>query len=269
MLSKGYAFPSSFSLKRARADTMRLQRHLCEWFDEIPGKLLLEQEKQCLAKILPGLFGYYLVQIGYFGCLPDVVANARIRNYIVVTEEAEGDGDTALIKGEISRLPIATDSVDAVLMPHSLDFSLDPHQVLREAERVLIPEGRVVIVGFNPASLWGMWHLSRRRSRVFPWDTQFLPLRRLLDWLSLLGFDVERVHQLMYRPPLRTERLMRRLAFLERAGGHWWPLKGGVYVVEAVKRVSTLTPVDPLWKRAPFDVLGARTAEPTTRQGHQ
>ncbi len=249
---------------------MRLQRHLCEWFNDTPGKFLLEQEQRCLGELLPDLFGYYLVQMGHFGCLPDAMGRTRIRTCVVVSEEgtADGGGGPTFVTGDISRLPIKSDAVDAVLMPHSLDFSLDPHQVLREAERVLIPEGRIIVMGFNPASLWGMWHLLRRRSGVFPWDTQFLPLRRLLDWLSLLGFDIESVHYLMHRPPLRSEGLMRRLSFLENGGGHWWSLKGGVYVVQAVKRVSTLTPVEPLWKKAPFDVFGARSAEPTTRHSH-
>ena len=138
--------------------------------------------------------------------------------------------------------------------------------MLREADRILIPEGRLIILGFNPWSLWGLWRIFRRRSGRVPWCGRFLSLGRVTDWLSLLGFDVETIGSLMFRPPLRHKGLMNRFAIMERLGAHWWPIMSGVYLLVAVKRVSTLTPLKPGWK-LPTSSLGGRAIEPTTRNG--
>ena len=99
--------------------------------------------------------------------------------------------------------PIAADSVDAVLLPHTLEFAEDARQVLRETERVLIPEGRLVVIGFNAFSMWGAWRLVRRGQGRVPWCGNFLTPFRISDWLSLLGFDVEMQEMMMFRPPWR------------------------------------------------------------------
>ena len=166
--------------------------------------------------------------------------------------------------GDARQLPVATDSVDAVLMPHTLDFSPKPHQVLREAERVLIAEGRLIILGFNPWSLWGLWRLVHRGPSRIPWCGHFLAMRRLHDWLRLLGFKIEQTRHLMFRPPFGGRRMMTQLEFMERLGQHFWSPLSGVYVVQAVKRVSNPKPVGLAWK-ARARLLGGRVAEPTTR----
>lgn len=237
---------------------------LCDWFNTIPGSLLLEQEKECLEQLLPGLFGYHLVQVGFMGCLPDSDKVVRTRNSVVVSEGEVGNGRGLKIRGKATSLPIATDTVDVVLLPHTMDFSRDPHQVLREAERILIPEGRIIIIGFNPISLWGAWRLIRKRSGKVPWNGQFVSQHRLRDWLSLLGFEVEIHRELMYLPPLRRAGILQKLGFMESMGKRWWPILGAVYVVQAVKRVSMLTPIEPRWK-ARASVLQGRAVEPAPR----
>jgi SAM-dependent methyltransferase len=160
-------------------------------------------------------------------------------------------------------LPIATDSVDAVFLPHTLEFSADAHQVLRETERVLIPEGRVVVIGFNALSLWGARRLAGGGRGRVPWCGKFLTPYRIGDWLSLLGFDIELQEMMMFRPPWRRA-LLQQLSFLDSMGRRFWPVLGGVYAIRAVKRVSTLTPLRPSWKsRRP--VLAGGAVEPTTR----
>ncbi len=165
-------------------------------------------------------------------------------------------------------LPFASDSIDVVLLSHTLDFSPDPHPLLREVERVLIPEGKLIILGFNPFSLWGAWRLFRLRRRNIPWCGRFLSLSRLDDWLSLLGFEVQQVKRMMFIPPLQQSGLIRQLAIVERLGRRYWPMLSGSYVVQAVKRVSTLTPIEPAWKLG-SRVLGGSVIEPTTRTSSQ
>ena len=232
------------------------------WFREPAGQVVLDQECECLTKMLADVFGYYLVQIGSLGCEPQLAAASRIRNHVVISQSSGSDEN--VVSAAATRLPVANDAVDAVVLPHTLDFSEDPRQVLREVERILIPEGRLIILGFNPWSLMGAqrWIPGRRKS--IPWSGDFLPLRRIQDWLSLLGFDIEETRVLMFRPPLRRKGLMSRMKFVESLGSRWWPVFGGIHAVRAVKRVSTLTPIARRWK-SPSRLIGDGVIEPTTR----
>jgi len=233
-------------------------------FDEMPGRLLLEREIACLEGLLARCFGYYLLQAGYPGGQPGYLLASRISKHVVVDRLGPVPGLALKVQGELECLPVAGDCIDAVLLHHTLEFSRDPHQVLREAERVLIPEGRILVVGFNPWGLWRWWRGLRRSPGCLPWRRRSLSQKQVQDWLSLLGFDVELSQPLMFRPPLTNPWLMQSLAFLERLGGRWWPGLSGVYVLQGVKRVSTLTPIKPAWP-ARSRVMRGGAIEPTAR----
>lgn len=243
------------------------QQQLHEWLQQSPGQVLLEQEQSCLEQIFPELFGYHLIQLGGGSFDFDLSAVSHFRSHTVLDTSVQSQALASYVQADPLKLPISSDAIDAVLMPHTLDFAVDPHQVLREVERVLIPEGRVVILGFNPLSLWGGWHLFNKSSDAIPWQGHFLGLRRINDWLSLLGFDVEVTRHLMFRPPLRRQKMMAQLKYMERMGQRFWPLLSSAYVVQAVKRVSTTTLVGPIWKRK-ASLLGGRIVEPTTRESN-
>jgi len=151
---------------------------------------------------------------------------------------------------EFDALPFPDASIDLVVLPHSLELARDPHLTLREVERVLVPEGRVVIAGFNPASLWGLRQRAGRARRgvglgrgaassglFLPRAGDFLGYWRLRDWLRLLGFEVEGGHFGCWRPPLNSQRWLDRFAWMDPVGERWWPVLGAVYTVMAVKRV--------------------------------
>jgi SAM-dependent methyltransferase len=142
------------------------------------------------------------------------------------------------IEGNSNELPFASESIDLLVLPHVLEFAADPHQILREVERVLRPEGRLIISGFNPASLWGMrQYLSRLiGSPYLPRDGQFISLLRIKDWLQLLNFSLDRGHFGCYKLPLSSESGMARMDFMEPAGNRWWPIFGAVFLVSAIKR---------------------------------
>ncbi len=150
------------------------------------------------------------------------------------------EGAPLSLRCDFEALPIASNSLDLVVLPHALELAHDPHQTLREVERVLVPEGRVVIAGFNPASLWGLWqrmgHWGVSSAMVLP-QGDFIAYGRLRDWLRLLGLEVEAGFFGGYRPAVRTELSWDRLAWMERAGERWWPVLGAVYFLVAVKRV--------------------------------
>ncbi len=250
--------------KRFCKSEQDLARGMREWFGQQPGLSYLEQEKASLNELLPKLFGYYLIQLGMAESLDDIMQECRIGSCLVLATDKSSDPVRIDAQVSIPHLPIASDSVDAVLLPHTLDFTPNPHQVLREAERILIPEGRIIISGFNPWSIWGLYRLMLQHRGRVPWCAQFISLFRLQDWLRLLNFNVEIIKPVMYRPPLKSEALLSKLQFLENANPKYFSFVSAGYVVQAVKRVTTLTPIRPGWKKK-TRVLGGKLIEPTTR----
>ena len=159
---------------------------------------------------------------------------------------------------DFAALPFPANSLDLVVLPHTLEMDADPHATLREVERVLVPEGRVVICGVNPASLWGLRqrraHLYRRLGfgeLFLPREGEFIGYWRLRDWLRLLSFEVESGRFGCYRPALVSQHWLERLQWMDRAGARWWPIFGAVYFLVAVKRVRAMRLIGPAWKAAP------------------
>ena len=215
---------------------------LREWFADILGTALLEQEQTALDAILQDLFGYYLLQLGWV--VPrDILTESRIRMRMVMDVDPPQGMDYPHAVAVPEMVPVQGDSLDVVVLQHTLEFARDPHEVLREVDRMLIPEGHVIIVAFNPWSLWGVWRLVRRRSRRFPWCGRFLSVTRMKDWMGLLGFDTVQVVPVFFRPPIGHQGSMRRLSFMEKAGLRGWPILAGVNIIVAQKRMATLTPI--------------------------
>lgn len=218
-----------------------------------------------LDAMLPNLFGYYLLQVGSLSD-PQSVSASRIRSRVCVVEgHIPRDEGCSAIVGSPQELPVATDSVDVVLLQHVLEFQHSPHDALREAERVLVPEGHLVLAGFNPYSLFGLWRMTGRQRASPPWSGRFVSLTRVKDWLALLGLEPTEARMAFFRPPFSRPALLRRLRRVESVGARFWPYAGGVYVVVARKRVATLTPIKPRWvpRRS---LVGIRVAEPTARR---
>ena len=236
-----------------------LEQSLVEWFAALPGSRVLAHERDALSAMVGDLFGYQLLQLGHLGNDLDHLSACPIRRKTLIGHR-DGMAGSDVIVADAQFQQVAADSVDAVILAHTLDFSPDPHLVLREAERVLIPEGRVIVIGFNPFSLWGIWRLFGRWRGTVPWCGQFLSYPRLNDWLTLMGFGIERMDVMEFRPPTRSV----RLDAVERLGRRVWPMLAGVYIVRAVKRVSRITPLPQ--RRATLKVLGPRAIEPTVRE---
>lgn len=255
---------------------------LQEWLQTPPGQYLLEWERAQFDLAVADLFGYNALQLG----LPELWAlktNRMPHRWLALPEEAveseegflqpaagvglptpAGSVDASAPKVALvtdsAALPFPSGTLDLVVLPHTLELSADPHHVLREVERVLVPEGRVVISGLNPASLWGLrqgrGHMAGRvgvsafgASRLYlPEVGDFIGPWRLRDWLRLLSFEVESDRYGCYRPAVRTEKWLQRNAWLDKAGAKWWPVFGAVYFVVAVKRVRGMRLLGPAWK---------------------
>jgi SAM-dependent methyltransferase len=215
---------------------------LAQWLATPQGQYVIDWERDRLDNIVADIFGYNAVQLGLPAC--DFLRANRI-----ALRFCAGAGQGVALAADLGQLPLATASIDLVVMPHVLEFASDPHQILREVERVLMPEGHVIICGFNPFSLWG---LRRRFSgKGAPWDGHYLSLPRIKDWLALLGFEANRGCFGCYSPPATQRKWLNRFAFMEKAGDRWWPIAGGVYIIQAVKRVQGMRLVTPSWRTAP------------------
>jgi SAM-dependent methyltransferase len=189
------------------------------------------------------VFGFRAVQVG----LPEV--DFLRQNRIPFRFSLALEPGAALAADPL-QLPLASQSVDLVTLPHVLEFHPSPHEVLREVERVLVPEGHVVISGFNTASLWrARQAFTFGKERATPWDAKFIGLLRLREWLRLLGFELNGGMFGCYAPPFAKRAWLERFAFMEKAGARWWPITGGIYVVRAVKRVQAMRLVTPAWRK--------------------
>jgi SAM-dependent methyltransferase len=237
-------------------------------------------ETEQLGRLVVDMFGYYALQLGFLEL--DALQANRMPHRIRVSlgassarEAEQGARSPDLLVSGFEELPLESQSVDLVVLPHQLEFSAAPHQILREADRVLRPEGRLVVVGMNPLSLWGLRQsLSRRPFTPFlPPTGQLIGIPRLRDWMKLLSFEIDSGHYGCYAPPCRTQKWLDRMQFLENAGDRWWPICGAVYMVSAVKRVRGMRLIGPAWKRraspkaAPAVAVSGRTISGRTISG--
>lgn len=210
-----------------------------QWLASPPGRYLMAREQQYFDNAVVDIFGYHALQLGLQQI--DLLQSSRIPLRV----HAGPHGDVGL-RTDFRDLPIESNSVDLMVLPHTLEFSGHPHQVVREVARVLRPEGHVVISGFNPLSLWGMRRgIGTKRS--FPWSGQFIRLPRVKDWFALLGLEIVAGSMTCYVPPCTEQKWLDRFGFMEKAGDRWWPIAGGVYFLQAIKRVRGVRLIMPKW----------------------
>lgn len=233
-----------------------------DWLATAPGQYLLAWERTQMAAAVADVFGFHALQLG----LPELdalEANRMPHRWLATQTATQANFQPGLAGGRVAlvtdfaALPFASGSLDLVVMPHALELAADPHGALREVARVLVPEGRVVIAGLNPVSLWGLRqrraHLYRRLGfgRLYLPDAgEFIGYLRLRDWLRLLNLEIEVGHFGCYRPALVSAPWLQRFAWMDSVGARWWPILGAVYFLVAVKRVHGMTLLNPAWKPA-------------------
>ena len=233
---------------------------LSGWFTTPQGAYVLDWERAQFDSAVDDVFGFRAVQIG----LPEVdfLRQNRINFRFSLALEPG-----ASLAADPLQVPLASQSVDLVVLPHVLEGHDNPHEVLREAERVLMPEGHIVISGFNTLSLWRLRQIfTRRRHADAPWDARYIGLLRLRDWLRVLGFELNGGMFGCYAPPFSQRLWLDRFAFMEKAGARWWPIAGGIYVVRAIKRVHGMRLVTPAWRQ---ERARRRALAPMTQRSHK
>ena len=229
-----------------------LTRHDLElWLRSPRGRRRLALEERELKRVLPDLFGRHVLQIGSWG-RGDQLPSSTEMLHRAVFGTVPDLGAHALAEPE--RLPVAEKSVDAVLLPHSLEFSRSPYPVLREVNRILSDRGRLIVLGFNPWSIWNWRQWVGLRYPAFPPGARFIGVGRLSDWLDLLDFEVCEVRRYGVGFPWA------RPASDEGSGlGRWLSAWSEGYLLVAKKRVIPMTLVGRVQRAAVRPILGGVT----------
>jgi len=252
---------------------------LHQWLESPPGRYLLAWEQSQFDEAVADVFGYHSLQMG-MPWVDGLRTNRMPHQWLALAPSdlpmhaAEPAPRAVALLTESAALPFEDASLDLVLLPHTLELSADPHAALREVHRVLMPEGRVVIAGLNPISLWGMcqWRARCYQRMGFgdlylPDVGEFIAYHRLRDWLRLLSFEVESSRFGCYRPAVRSSQWLERFGWMDSLGAHWWPILGASYFVVATKRVHGMRLLEPAWRTAKKRAGAAVAA--TNRTGRQ
>ncbi|MFQ5983001.1 MAG: class I SAM-dependent methyltransferase [Woeseiaceae bacterium] len=238
---------------------------LQKWLETPLGGALIQQESRVFEEALDGIFGEQCLQLGLWGVPNAFLRFARTQQSACIADmgvsaHSEAAGGPSAI-GHLYRLPVASDSIDAVLLPHTLDYSDRPHAILREVHRVLRSDGHLLVLGFKPGGLWGLRRLIPGAG-LPPAVDRLISDRQLSDWLQLLDFRIHGASRYFFRWPLPGNRGPTSPLW-ERRGQRWWPELGACYMLTAQKRVYTLTTVRKPWRSRPKVVAGL--VKPTTR----
>jgi len=220
------------------------QQSLAQWYATGLGQSILIDLETRLSGCLTEVFGYQGVLVGNFHAEKELLANAGLHRKLTVS----APGNPADIHADALQLPIASDTMKLVVLWHTLDFCDNPHQALREADRVLMEDGQLIIIGFNPVSAFGLRHWLTGWRRKSPWYGRFYSRWRLKDWLSVLDYRVLHSQASFVRPPINSQRLLRRLEGLERLQP-WIGGLGGIYIVQARKQTIPMTLSRRQWRR--------------------
>ncbi|QBZ82949.1 class I SAM-dependent methyltransferase [Hydrogenovibrio crunogenus] len=227
----------------------RFQSFLYRFFRSPKGHSLLQQEKVIIDQALEQVFGLYLVQLGIVSS-DDLLANSRANCKVMIDTHWHRFHGARFVAADFDYLPLKSDSVDVVVLPHTLEAVTDPYHILRQVDDVLIAEGNVLITGFNPAGCRIMRNLFGEHRRYFK-KANLVRAHRIIDWLSVLGYDIEMVSYTSPSCLMKSDSSEKRWKWveaferlLEKMGLNF----GNTYCILAKKRVSSPTPVGLNWR---------------------
>jgi SAM-dependent methyltransferase len=231
-------------LLKGLSDFEALNPLVSNWFHTPQGEAVFAAEKGLVEPILSHLFGYHILQVGCseeYSLIESSPAGQKILFSPAYRPGAKG------VVANNEELPLATDSIDVVVVHHALDFTQDSHKLLREVTRVVRPGGHLLIIGFNPYSSWGLLKLFKRKVHI-PWRGRFISKRRVSDWLKLLDLHIESVQFGLHFLPLKFSKILRHAMGMEKLGNKFNSPFGGAYVILCTKQVFPLTPIIPRWR---------------------
>jgi SAM-dependent methyltransferase len=219
------------------------------WYNEGSGRLLWAAEEEDLEQVLGSLFGYHYLQLGD-PAFSNCALSSLIPHRVFLSPADTTVGPCSLLRAKSTEIPLLNDSVDVVCLPHVLEQSEAPHQLLREVSRLLIPNGHIVLTGFNPLSVWSSGYMCARFLEAHKRKHKFISTLRIRDWLALLGFEVLETRCFYFRPLLHLPCFKQRLSYIEELGKRFLPFLGIAYRMVAIKRVGNVRSVRPNWKQS-------------------
>lgn len=207
-----------------------------QWYNSYFGEALQSQLQRCITRFIEQSFGYYAVEFG-LSHKHSLLAESRVKHrFCGVTNLSNQATKQSFVTG-LAALPVEGASVDLVIANHVLEMSTTPHQVVREIDRILTPDGECVLIGFNPISLMGLRHFLR------PYENHaFYTQKRVKDWFSVLGFEVKQTQTLSYQPHWAGHFIYKKTQCLERWGQRWSLPFGRIYVLHLKKCTTPLMP---------------------------
>ena len=211
-----------------------------EWFKSPLGQYLLALEYDYINPVVMDTFGFYAIQMGNFDI--DFLDQSRIQNKFSL------NSNHADLMTSNEALPFEEASVDLLIAPHILEQMVEPYELLKEIHRVLMPEGRLIITGFNPTSLWGLKRLLSF-DIDYPWNAKFISLSKIKEWLPIVGLEMIEGKMGCYVPPIQQSSWLKKIHAMEKLGDRWWPMLGGFYFIVIQKRVHGMHAIQPLWKK--------------------
>ncbi len=242
-------------------NTDKRYKNIDEWYQRPLGQQLFGDLKTQLDPVLATTFGYHALLIGCTSQAGRLLESCRVKRHFSIDNEIAGVD----LQAYPSLLPVASDSVDLVVLMHHLSNTTEPHAILREASRVLIPEGKLIIVDFNPLSLWGVRHFFQSWLEQVPWSGHYYTARRLTDWMQLLGFDLQKHYRVGYMPPIHHGSVTRRLSWLEKGLKNWFRFSGALNLLVFDKNIAPMTPVRHRWVAR--KLLAGKIARPSVGRG--
>jgi SAM-dependent methyltransferase len=249
---------------------MRFWRHSTEtkditsiddWYQSETGEYLFSEILERLSPMLMTTFGYYSLQIGCTTMSNRLQESCRVKHRFTLDQFSS----KAVITGHPSLLPIASDSVDLVILMHHLSLTSEPHAMLREAFRIMIPEGKLIVIDFNPLSLWGLRHFFQSWLEHTPWTGHYYTASRLNDWMQLLGFDKYKHLRVGYMPPIQKPSVTRHLSWFEKGLKNWLPFSSATNVLVYSKNISPMTPIRHRWVTR--KILPGKMVRPSVGRG--
>lgn len=249
---------SFFDFFKKQVDKTTALPKLEQWFDSQRGKAMLECQQTIVDEVLSSQFGYYLLQLSVDSRI-QLYNNSRVQNKYRCHPLAI----TADVHCDCQQLPFANESIDVIVLHHCQEFVTNPHQLLREIHRVMVPHGQLVIIGFNPWSLLGLYSQIGRFIATSAWQNQMISSRRMKDWLELLGFNSDSCQFGFHLPQLLEQTKKPAMKTFLRH----WPL-GSFYLISAIKEEAGMTPLRPAWKYSKSAFSGLSPIKPSGRIHH-
>lgn len=247
-----------YRFKEASAKPATIPEEQLElWYDSPLGQYLVEHLAQQLEAFLSTSFGYFALVSGCPNPATQVLQSCRVKHIYRLGQKS----NNLDVKMNGSSFPIASDSTDLVVLMHTLSQSEEPHAILREVNRILIQDGKLVIIDFNPVSLWGLRHVFQSWLDVVPWGGHYYSARRYNDWASLLGFEPLHHFQCGHVLPLNYQKVIDRSDIMSKFMRRWLPFSSALNVLVYEKNTIPLTPIRKQWVKR--QLLRPKVARPS------